>query len=180
MGVKANLLILTLLVSMARGQSGEKAVIVGFKKMPGASEKALIRNARGSIRRCYNLIPAMTAVLPETEIARLKSNSTIAYVEENAVYRAAARAWRWRSVAAAPAAGGDAGTARALARIVDVMQVARRHRVAVEAHDRVGQPGAFVGLDPGLDRAAGKQQPGEGYCGPGGSPFQGFIPVPVS
>jgi subtilisin len=67
----------------------EKSVIVGFKQKPGLSEKALIHGAKGSIRRTYELIPAMAANLSEKEIAKLKKNRRIAYIEENAVYRAA-------------------------------------------------------------------------------------------
>jgi subtilisin len=70
--------------------SAEKSVIIGFKQKPGPSEQALIHGARGIIKRTYELIPAMAASLPEQEIEKLRKNGKIAYVEENAVYRAAA------------------------------------------------------------------------------------------
>jgi subtilisin len=70
--------------------AAEKSVIVGFKQKPGPSERALIRGARGLVKRTYALIPAMAASLPEEEIANLRKHSAIAYVEENAIYRATA------------------------------------------------------------------------------------------
>jgi subtilisin len=69
--------------------SAEKSVIIGFKQKPGPSEQALIHGARGIIKRTYELIPAVVASLPEQEIAKLRKSGKIAYVEENAVYRAA-------------------------------------------------------------------------------------------
>lgn len=69
--------------------SAEKTVIIRFKQSPGASEAALIRKARGKIRRSHQLIPAMTASLPAEEIGKLRKNSRIAYIEENAVYAVA-------------------------------------------------------------------------------------------
>ena len=79
--------------------SAEKSVIVGFKQTPGLSEQTLIRKARGKIKRSHLLIPAMTASLPAEEIAKLRKNSKIAYVEENAVY----------AVAPEPPAGNEVG-----------------------------------------------------------------------
>jgi subtilisin len=65
-------------------------VIVGFKQKPGPSEQALIHGARGIVKRTYELIPAMAASLPEEEIANLRKHRAIAYIEENAIYRATA------------------------------------------------------------------------------------------
>ncbi|MBW2543356.1 MAG: S8 family serine peptidase, partial [Deltaproteobacteria bacterium] len=70
--------------------SADQSVIIGFKQKPGPSERALIHGARGIIKRNYELIPAMVAEIPEQEIAKLRKSDRIAYVEENAVYRAAA------------------------------------------------------------------------------------------
>jgi subtilisin len=70
--------------------SAKKSVVIGFKQKPGPSEHALIHGARGIVKRTYELIPAMAASLPEEEIAKLRKNGKISYVEENAVYRAAA------------------------------------------------------------------------------------------
>jgi len=70
--------------------AAEKSVIIGFKQKPGPSEQALIHGARGIIKRTYELIPAVAANIPEHEIATLRQSERIAYIEENAVYRAAA------------------------------------------------------------------------------------------
>jgi subtilisin len=68
--------------------SADKSVIVGFHQKPGPSEKALIHGAKGLIKRSFNLIPAMAASIPDQEIASLKRNSKVAYVEEDKVYSA--------------------------------------------------------------------------------------------
>ncbi len=91
--VKRLLPVLALSVSLfspGLASAVDRAVIIGFKQRPGPSEQALIRGARGVIKRAYELIPAVSASLPEAEIARLKRDDRIAYVEENAIYRAAA------------------------------------------------------------------------------------------
>ncbi len=70
--------------------SREKSVIIGFKQEPSASEKAMILRSRGVIERTYQVIPAMAARLPEEAIDQLRKNSKVAYIEEGAVYVAAA------------------------------------------------------------------------------------------
>jgi subtilisin len=82
-------MISSLFISPGLAFSAEKSVIIGFKQKPGPSERALIHGAKGIIKRTYELIPAVAASIPEQEIAKLRKNSQIAYVEENAVYRAA-------------------------------------------------------------------------------------------
>ncbi|MHB8972207.1 MAG: S8 family serine peptidase [Pirellulaceae bacterium] len=66
----------------------DKAVIIGFRQRPGASERTLVQRARGRIERNFQLIPAVAASVPEGEIKNLRRNRAIAYVEENAVYMA--------------------------------------------------------------------------------------------
>jgi subtilisin len=68
--------------------SADKSVLVGFHQKPGPSEQAFIHGARGIIKRTFRLIPAMAVTLPEEEIVRVKKNSQIAYVEEEAVFTA--------------------------------------------------------------------------------------------
>jgi subtilisin len=92
--MRRQFLILTLgslLILPGFAVSAEKSVIIGFKQRPGPSEQALIHGAKGIIKRTYELIPAMAASLPEEEIANLRKDSRIAYIEANAVYRAAAQ-----------------------------------------------------------------------------------------
>jgi len=68
--------------------AADKSVIIRFQQSPGAAERTLIRNARGRVSRNHLLIPAMTVTLPEKEIARLRKDSKIAYIEENVMYAA--------------------------------------------------------------------------------------------
>ena len=68
--------------------SAEKSVILGFHQKPGPSEQALIHGAKGIIKKTFHLIPAMAVSLPEEEIAALKQDSRVAYVEEDAVFTA--------------------------------------------------------------------------------------------
>ena len=77
------------LIGPGMALSAEKSVIVGFHQKPGPSERALIRGARGLTRRTFHLINAISAELPEEEIAKLKKDKKVAYVEENAVFRIA-------------------------------------------------------------------------------------------
>src|SRR4051812_12093375 len=58
------------------------------------------------------------------------------------------------SVTTASAAGAARRAPRAFARVEHVVQIGRRHRVAVERHDRIREMLALVGLYPRLDRAA--------------------------
>jgi subtilisin len=66
----------------------EKSVIVGFHQKPGPSEKALIHGAKGIIKRTFHLIPAMAVKVSEKEIEKIKKNKKVAYVEEDAIFRA--------------------------------------------------------------------------------------------
>ncbi len=91
--MKRQLLILSLnlfFLLPAAALSAEKSVIIGFKQKPGPSEKALIHGAKGKIKRTYKLIPAMAASLPEEEIKNLRKNGKIAYIADNAIYKAVA------------------------------------------------------------------------------------------
>jgi len=87
---KVHILALHLLILPGLAFSAERSVIVRFKQKPSHSGKALIHGARGKVRRTYQLIPAMAASLPEEEIEQLRNNSNVAYVEESAIYFAAA------------------------------------------------------------------------------------------
>lgn len=69
--------------------SADKSVIVGFHQKPGPSERALIRGARGLSKRTFHLINAISAVLPDEEIEKLKKDKKVAYIEENAIFRSA-------------------------------------------------------------------------------------------
>ncbi|MCU0873962.1 MAG: S8 family peptidase [Pirellulaceae bacterium] len=81
--------LILLLTMPCAARSADKSVIIRFKQSPGPTERTLIRKARGKISRSHQLIPAMTASLPEEEIAKLRKNSRIAYIEDNVVYAVA-------------------------------------------------------------------------------------------
>lgn len=66
----------------------DKSVIVGFHQKPGHLEKALIHEARGIIKRTYGLIPAMAVTVSEAGVEKIKKNKKVAYVEEDAIYKA--------------------------------------------------------------------------------------------
>ena len=86
--IRHKLLILTVLIFLilsGLALSAERSVIVGFHQRPGLSERALIKNARGRVRRSYRLINAMSVRLSEIEIGRLKKNKNIAYIEEDGI-----------------------------------------------------------------------------------------------
>jgi len=77
--------VLIFLILSGLSLSAERSVIVGFHQRPGLSERALIKNARGKVRRSYRLINAMSVHLSETEIERLKKNKNVAYIEEDGI-----------------------------------------------------------------------------------------------
>jgi subtilisin len=81
------LALLTTVPCVARG--ADKSVIIGFKQRPAAAERSLIQKSRGRVERSFRLIPALAATVPEGEIAKLRMNRAVAYVEENALYTAA-------------------------------------------------------------------------------------------
>ncbi|MHC4165900.1 MAG: S8 family peptidase [Planctomycetota bacterium] len=91
MNLRVFILTLSVLVLPSLAFSREKLVVIGFKQKPSPSEseKVLVHRAKAKIRRTYKLIPAVAASLPEEEIDKLRKNSKIAYVEEDAVYTAA-------------------------------------------------------------------------------------------
>jgi len=60
-----------------------KKVIIGFHRAPSAHEENLVHGARGRIHRTHRHISAITAELPEEEIARLKKDPSVAYVVDN-------------------------------------------------------------------------------------------------
>ena len=64
--------------------NGHEAVIIGFKKFLGNSEKALVEKAGGKIKYAYHLIPAIAASVPSTAIKGLRHNPNVIYVEEDA------------------------------------------------------------------------------------------------
>ncbi len=82
-------IILNCVILNCSALGAEKSVIVGFKQRPGLRQPLPVQLGNGRIERRFQLIPAVVATLPEEEIANLRRNRDIAYVEENAIYTAA-------------------------------------------------------------------------------------------
>ena len=58
-------------------------VIIGFKQRPGAAERALVRGKGGSVKRSFQIIPAIVARVPRSALDALRADSKVAYVEED-------------------------------------------------------------------------------------------------
>ena len=89
MNLRVLILMICLSLLSALACARERSVFIGFKQQPGSAERTLVRRARGAITRGYQLIPALAVRLPEVEIERLRENTEIAYIEEDAIYWAA-------------------------------------------------------------------------------------------
>jgi subtilisin len=74
------------LLAAETASAAERSVIVGFRQAPGATEQALISGKKGRVNRKFKHLPAVTATLPEAEIAALRSNPNVAYVADNTPY----------------------------------------------------------------------------------------------
>ena len=68
--------------------SATRSVILGFHQKPGPAEQALVHGAKGIIKRSFELIPAMAVSLPEEEIAALRQDQRVAYINEDAIFTA--------------------------------------------------------------------------------------------
>ncbi|MDK1039679.1 MAG: hypothetical protein QGD91_12350, partial [Actinomycetota bacterium] len=57
------------------------AVIIGFNTLPGPAAEALVRQAGGTIKYTYHLVPAIAATVPEAAIAGLLANPNVSRVD---------------------------------------------------------------------------------------------------
>ncbi len=64
-------------------QDGLEDVLIGFKKFPGKSEKALVEKAKGKIKYAYHIIPVIAASVPSAAIKGLRHNPNVTYIEED-------------------------------------------------------------------------------------------------
>lgn len=64
-------------------------MIIGFHKLVGLSEKALIHSQGGLAKKSFHLIPAIAARVPVNKIEELKKDPRIAYVEDDMIFRTA-------------------------------------------------------------------------------------------
>lgn len=71
------------LVLPAAATAADKRVIIGFRQAPGAAETAAVSSRKGKINRKFKHLRAVTANLPEEEIAKLKNNPLVAYIQED-------------------------------------------------------------------------------------------------
>lgn len=76
-------LIVTGLALPAAATAADKRVIIGFRQAPGTVEAAAVSSRGGKINRKFKHLRAMTASLPEEEIAKLKNNPLVAYIQED-------------------------------------------------------------------------------------------------
>jgi subtilisin family serine protease len=58
-----------------------KNVFVVFNRAPGPAEEALVRNAGGSVKYTYSIVPAIAATVPESAIRGLSRNPNVTLVE---------------------------------------------------------------------------------------------------
>ena len=56
-------------------------VFIAFDQPPGPAQEALVRQAGGTIRYTYDLVPAIAATVPESAIAGLQANPNVVRVE---------------------------------------------------------------------------------------------------
>lgn len=77
----------TLLLPSHQSFAATKKVIIGFHRTPTADDHNLVYGAKGRIHRAHRQIPAISAELPEEEIARLKGDPSVAYVVDNIKFR---------------------------------------------------------------------------------------------
>ena len=61
--------------------SSRTDVIIGFKGQPGPAEQALVRQAGGTIRYTYHLVPAIAASVPDAAIVGLQANPNVTSVD---------------------------------------------------------------------------------------------------
>ena len=74
----------TLLVSTGGGVTAGPSkvpVIIAFNQQPGPAEEALLRQAGGTIKYTYDLVPAIAATVPESAIPGLLANPNVLRVE---------------------------------------------------------------------------------------------------
>jgi len=87
----SSLLILSMILALgfltkheAQAQGvGHEEVLIGFKKFPGKSEKALVEKVGGKIKYTYHLVPLIAASVPSAAIKGLRHNPNVTYIEED-------------------------------------------------------------------------------------------------
>lgn len=84
----ATMIIAVLLGLSSLATAGDRKVIIGFKKVAGVTEerrKQKFYRSGGQIKRSHKIINAVSGMLPEHEIEKLKKDPDVAYVEPDVV-----------------------------------------------------------------------------------------------
>ncbi len=84
-------LVLALIIGMsapvaagpASGPGERVPVLIGFTQQPGSTEKALVRQAGGTIKHTYHLVPAIAASISESAIQGMLNNPRVTVIEPN-------------------------------------------------------------------------------------------------
>nr|3BGO_P Chain P, Subtilisin BPN' [Bacillus amyloliquefaciens]3CNQ_P Chain P, Subtilisin BPN' [Bacillus amyloliquefaciens]3CO0_P Chain P, Subtilisin BPN' [Bacillus amyloliquefaciens] len=75
---------------MGGKSNGEKKYIVGFKQgfKSCAKKEDVISEKGGKLQKCFKYVDAASATLNEKAVEELKKDPSVAYVEEDKLYRA--------------------------------------------------------------------------------------------
>jgi subtilisin len=88
----SNILILTVLLFVTRSASSASVraaapsmvkALIGFERVPGPAEQALVRNFGGEIKYSYHLVPAIAATVPEAALQGLRHSPMVTVVERD-------------------------------------------------------------------------------------------------
>lgn len=94
----------------SRASGAERRVIIGFRNAPVSAEQAVVAGSKGKVTRKFRHVRAFVADVDDGELAALRTNPEVAYVEEDVVVRAidpfAYGARTYGASALAPVTGG--------------------------------------------------------------------------
>jgi hypothetical protein len=83
-------------IAQTASAAGEKAkMLIGFGKMPGRAEEAMVRRLGGSVKYTYGIVPAIAAAVPEAAVSALQANPNVTYVEEDGIVEAIGQTLPW-------------------------------------------------------------------------------------
>jgi subtilisin family serine protease len=104
-------LVLTAQLSGDAAADDEVRVLVSFKARPGRAERDAVRNRGGNVRHVYRLVPAVSARVPQSELAALRRDPRVDQVELDLQVHASDleldNAWGVARIGAATAHGLD-------------------------------------------------------------------------
>ncbi len=65
-------------------RSEEVAVLISFKQKPGPAEQALIHANNGKVKKSYNIVPTIAAVVPRNKLDNIRRHPSVKSVEKDA------------------------------------------------------------------------------------------------